>query len=46
VTEDAKAFLYNIATQAGAGPIDIAGRPTALRFFEQFQNTFFVGIQG
>jgi len=33
-TEDAKGFLLNMSNSSIAGPIALAGRPTALRFFE------------
>jgi len=44
-SEEGKAFLYNIANGQVAGPVPLCGKPTALKFFDAFENTFFIGAE-
>lgn len=45
VTDDMGAFLYNVVDSSILGPLQLKGRPTCLRTFDTFQNTFFIGLE-
>lgn len=45
VTDNSNAFLYNVQDGSIAGPLQLKGRPTCLRTFDTFQNTFFIGLE-
>eukprot|EP00347_Sterkiella_histriomuscorum_P008066 403346504 len=45
VTDDENAYLHNVADSSIQGPLKLPGKPTCLRTFDSFQNTFFIGLE-